>query len=205
MNVYCRNNPVNYVDYSGGIVFSVGSSVDATFGFGECVSVNYLIDDNGNIAKQLTYVNYANEDCYVGALDVGASKTFSIIWDADTVYDLENDTLTIGASAGDVVSFGIDLIELEENDVINGFSISVGVGAGVDIHEYTSTTQTVWSYNINNIFSENSTSSRIPNNRTTGQKTNTSLIKKNATIRKICRYCGRPIGNNSWECRGGWN
>lgn len=34
-------------------------------------------------------------------------------------------------------------------------------------------------------------------------KKNPSPTKKDVKY-KFCRYCGKPIGSNPWQCSGGW-
>ena len=188
MSSYCRNNPIMFSDPSGMFVFYYSYYGDATFGLGAYGSINFVFDDKGNTAIQYTYIDYS-ENGYSGAMDASAGASLNFIWDADTVYDLEQDTVNIGASGGYEFSLGLDLIELNQSNNIGGISISGGVGIGVDVHEYTSTTKTLWSNNANST-SQTSNYSNPSNN--SSQSSKGSSKQKTKPRFKVCPICGCP-------------
>lgn len=49
-----------------------------------------MFDTQGNIAIQCSYTDYINSDnAFLGILHAGVNMSGSIIWDVDTLYDLE--------------------------------------------------------------------------------------------------------------------
>ena len=188
---YCRNNPNAYLDFLGTFVFTFSFALDATFGLGAYASINFAFDDKGNTAIQLSYVNY-DHNGYVGVMDASAGASLSFIWAADTVYDLEKANMTnIGGSVGFIGSFGFDAIMFDDLKTMGGFSISGGVGIGVDVHEYTTTTVTIWSNNSSygNNLSKNSTKN---NQSKSGKGTKSSTKKTPSTKFKNCPICNCP-------------
>ncbi len=163
MSAYCRNNPANSIDKFGNFVFVYSFSADATAVLGAYVSINFAFDGYGNTAIQYSYIDYS-ENGYIGVLDASAGATLSFIWDAQSVNDLEKNTYNIGASGGYIFSAGLDLIELDELERVGGFSISGGVGIGFDVHEYTTTTKTIWYNSSKSTSKSTSKSSNITKN-----------------------------------------
>ena len=185
MSTYCRNNPIIFIDPFGLYVTVITIYGDANVFFGVYDSISFAIDDKGGMAVQRSYVDYNNNNAYIGFADAGVGVSVSFIWDAETVMDLEeNQTLNIGASLGSGPSVGLDLISLDEYDVIHsenesGLSFSLGVGAGIDIHSYTTTTKTLWANNKANQKNETKTS-------------HSTTVRNSPTTVKTCRTCGRP-------------
>ena len=150
MFAYCLNNPITYGDYSGTKVYSVGLNGNATlFIFGISLSVALVFDDYGNWGFQFSHAGIGSglENPAVGIMDIGGGVTASVYWGADTIYDLEGDGLQFGATAGSGIYGGFDVNWLQDGDYEpDGLSLTLGYGAGVDIHvnvPYTEDTKTV--------------------------------------------------------------
>ena len=84
---------------------------------------------------------------YFGGIDAGVSKTVQFT-NAETVYDLERLGESIGGSGGFAGYFGVDAINLNGDNKIDGYAISTGVGVGADTHIVKSYTSTMFSINI---------------------------------------------------------
>lgn len=106
-------------------------------------------------------------------------------------FDSPTNMTNIGGSVGFIGSFGFDAIMFDDLKTMGGFSISGGVGIGVDVHEYTTTTVTIWSNNSSygNNLSKNSTKN---NQSKSGNGTKSSTKKTPSTKFKNCPICNCP-------------
>ena len=138
MFAYCLNNPISYGDYNGTKVYSVGLNGNATFFiFGISLSGALVFDDYGNWGFQFSHAGIGSglQNPAVGIMDIGGGVTASVYWGADTIYDLEGGGLQFGATAGSGVYGGFDINWLQDgNYEPDGLSLTLGYGAGADIH-----------------------------------------------------------------------
>ena len=78
-----------------------------------------------------------NDTVSAGLLDAGAGVTIQYT-NRDTVSDLYGTATNVGASVGDLVYGGVDLVSFSNpNEIdaeIDGFQFTIGIGAGVDVH-----------------------------------------------------------------------
>lgn len=118
--------------------------------FGILLNACISIDKYGNIAVQ-TSISHPFDNKYdtqyIGTFDVGCS-IFGQITDAETVYDLEGNGESVGGSAALGGLFGLDGINLDEDNELEGGSIQIGGGFGIDNHIINSYTDTLFSFNI---------------------------------------------------------
>ena len=132
MFVYCNNNPVMNVDFNGTWVLSISDTSSIVCGLGVSSSKALVIDGHGNIGIQPSYGGY--DTGYAGSLAIGGGLSIAYIWDADNIYELEGVSTYTGASGGPWWYIGADMIDFNNSDKANGFSIVLGAGLGVDIH-----------------------------------------------------------------------
>ena len=131
MNAYCRNNPLNNIDKYGTLVTTIGLNVFGCFGVPACFSIYMAVDDYGNYGFYYSYCDY-QESGGVGIMSISATTSLNIIWDAETIDDLDKSYQYWGGSFGEVFSIGADAILLEEYETLSGLSFSFGIGAGID-------------------------------------------------------------------------
>ncbi len=153
---YCNNNPVMGYDPYGTWTLGFSISGSAVFGIGINLGIGFVIDDNWNFDVQWTYsVPGCNDTFMVGGISAQASVSVQYT-SADTVYDLYGPSSSAGFGVGNV---GFDVISFSDasdpNKELDGVQISVGVGAGVDVHVVDSYTETV----LENSNAENKVSS----------------------------------------------
>ena len=198
MNAYCRNNPLNNIDKYGTLVTTIGLNVFGCFGVPACFSIYMAVDDYGNYGFYYSYCDY-QESGGVGIMSISATTSLNIIWDAETIDDLDKSYQYWGGSFGEVFSIGADAILLEEYETLSGLSFSFGIGAGIDwAHAYTTTNQTIFKSNDN-------PTSNSKNNIKSNTNNKSNTINQNSHKVRCCRACGRPIGKQySWQCRSGW-
>ena len=148
--VYCSNNPVNYIDPTGQWTISQGVNVFGLIIGGISYSLDLVIDDNANVAIQITEANVLKKQAgaVIGGINLGISRGYNIS-NADTVYDLEGISTSVSAS---VSLFGVSAFSSDIGDIPNsiyGAGLSVGPSiANVDIHATTGKTTTLASFNI---------------------------------------------------------
>ena len=123
--MYCYNNPVVNIDPSGCIVVTFGVSGSSYCGAGVQGSFYGAIDGHGNIA------NLGSYGFLGGTLSASAALTVGIIWDIDTVYELQGRGINLGANASiGILTGGADLLWGTESFLPVGIQVSVGIGAG---------------------------------------------------------------------------
>ena len=129
--------------------FSIGVTADVTLFVGVQIGACLSIDRHGNVALQMSGANPGDwrGSSYFGGIDAGVSKTVQFT-NAETVYDLERLGESIGGSGGFAGYFGVDAINLNGDNKIDGYAISTGVGVGADTHIVKSYTSTMFSINI---------------------------------------------------------
>lgn len=167
---------------------------------GGCFSLEVAIDGYGNFAIQFSHAGTGVENFYVGVPCYGGvSETASFMWEANSIYDLEEQTMiNYGMDKGFGASISGDVILMPEaENVIGGVSVSKGVGTLLDSHVYSANTKNLVTYNVHN----NEFNFGNPKNKIRGNITKTA---KTTATNKFCTYCGKPIGNKPWQCSGGW-
>ena len=185
MNAYCRNNPLNNIDKYGTLVTTIGLNVFGCFGVPACFSIYMAVDDYGNYGFYYSYCDY-QESGGVGIMSISATTSLNIIWDAETIDDLDKSYQYWGGSFGEVFSIGADAILLEEYETLSGLSFSFGIGAGIDwVHGYTTTNQTIFKSNDN-------PTSNSKNNIKSNTNNKSNTINQNSHKVRCCRACGRP-------------
>ena len=151
MFAYCENDPVNKMDINGKATVSIFVDLNATLFFGVDIGIGLSFDDSGNIAIQWFYSQpFDDETTSVGLADIGASLQLQYT-ECATVNELNGVSSSSGFSAGSVGYFGIDYVsnkrttETVKNpkDTKGGVKLYCGIGAGVDIHEQQTKTQTI--------------------------------------------------------------
>ena len=136
---YCINNPVILTDHTGLWTFGISFGTNANLFFGISLSIGFYIDDDFNFDIQYSYsIPGVDDTMSVGFLDAGAGISVQIT-DAEHVDDLLGASTSMGASVGSAVSLGVDLISFDDvvsdsSSDIDGFQVTAGLGAGVDIH-----------------------------------------------------------------------
>ena len=94
--VYCRNNPVYYVDWDGKKVYIVGNQITAQAGFRLSTGKGIIVDENYNIAL-------INEISFGGALDVGIGiGGYLATIDTDSIYDVQGGSFELGGSVSPI-------------------------------------------------------------------------------------------------------
>ena len=185
MNAYCRNNPLNNIDKYGTLVTTIGLNVFGCFGVPACFSIYMAVDDYGNYGFYYSYCDY-QESGGVGIMSISATTSLNIIWDAETIDDLDKSYQYWGGSFGEVFSIGADAILIEEYETLSGLSFSFGIGAGIDwAHAYTTTNQTIFKSNDN-------PTSNSKNNIKSNTNNKSNTVNQNSHKVRCCRACGRP-------------
>ena len=185
MNAYCRNNPLNNIDKYGTLVTTIGLNVFGCFGVPACFSIYMAVDDYGNYGFYYSYCDY-QESGGVGIMSISATTSLNIIWDAETIDDLDKSYQYWGGSFGEVFSIGADAILLEEYETLSGLSFSFGIGAGIDwVHGYTTTNQTIFKSNDN-------PTSNSKNNIKSNTNNKSNTVNQNSHKVRCCRACRRP-------------
>ena len=149
---YCNDNPVYGYDPNGTWTFSSGWSFSAFLVGGATYSFNVSIDDNWNLAFQVSKANIFKdqEGATFGLASIGVSRSYSYT-KLDTVDDLNGFALNTGLSVPvyGPVSVGGEVISSPQDPLnVVGGSIEVGVGAGIDAHVVASVTQPIKKFNI---------------------------------------------------------
>ena len=164
MYAYCGNNPVMGYDPFGMWTISFSFGYDITFFYwGVSGTISLSFDDDGNVAIQNSYSEpyYENDGktMHLGLMDVGAAISFQWTND-DTIRDLNGNTTYLGGSVGILsASGGIDLVYSNHNPIKDqlpgtptGFQVSIGKGVGMDVHLKTTYTNTIYEFNIRDLF-----------------------------------------------------
>lgn len=135
--VYCINNPILYVDYTGCAVYIIGSGLSVQFGLRLGGSEGFIFDDNFNVGIIQT-------GSFGGGVDIGISgNTFLSIIDADTIYDIEGGSVEIGGSISPIKAWGLtfgggyDMTVSTSDSSIKGSIYSLNAGLSVlpaDLH-----------------------------------------------------------------------
>ena len=189
MNAYCRNNPIMNLDFNGMVVFSVSLSLNlgCVFGCGDGMAL--VFDGDGNVALQKTfcYTDFTNPSYLnvVAGASIGVGGSFSCIWDAENIQDLEeNQTTQLGGTFGPSWYAGLDAVWVDNHTMpLSGVSLSGGVGVGAELHVQRPRSFNIISYNFNdNDFKFGS--NNVSNTSCKPQKTNVKV--------RCCRACGRP-------------
>ena len=152
MFAYCGNDPTTNYDKTGEKTWSIGWSFSAVFVGGITYSLNWVFDDNGNVALQISEANIAKDfsGATIGLWSIGISRTYSYTV-LDSVDDLEGNGISAGGTipfiCGKYVSADVILSMDSQSEIIGG-SLSAGISAGVDAHVTVSKTTTVAKFNI---------------------------------------------------------
>ena len=136
--VYCMNNPIIYRDLAGAWTVGISIGANLTLFLGVSIGIGMYWDDNGNFEIQWSYTCPGVDNTIgTGVADVGVGGTFQVT-KVDTVYDLHGIITSVGVSGGSGWYVGGDVITLNTaadiDAEINGFQITGGFGAGLDIH-----------------------------------------------------------------------
>ena len=183
MNAYCGNNPIMCFDPNGDIVTTIGFSGFASFGLAGSASLYYACDDKGNYGFFYAYSDFNNSGG-MGIFGASFNVTSSVIWDADTIDDLDKNYSNLGFSVGEGFCAGLDLITLDNYELPSGISLSAGIGVGIDwAHVYTTTNHTIWKS------TQDYSNASVPQKTSPSSKSNFSTNKNNY---KRCIQCGCP-------------
>lgn len=131
---------------------SIKLSGNLTVLLGVYVDIGISVDRKGNAALQWSYsVPGVNDTVSGGVFDAGATVSIAGT-DAETVDDLLGPSSSIGASGGYLGYLGFDAISFEDmSDMsgdVDGFQISAGIGAGIDVHMTESYTQEIYKWKL---------------------------------------------------------
>ena len=144
---YCKNNPVNYVDPNGNVVFYYGWNLGiSVFGHGD-VSYVIAVDSHGGVTPLFMY-GYGG-----GCFGASSGQVIGIIWGADTIEDIEGAGGFYGGSGSTplpipLLSAGIaaDLVHLS-HDIVNsdiaGLQISGSISVGIPYEVQGGHTETI--------------------------------------------------------------
>ena len=126
---YCKNNPVNYVDPNGNVVFYVGWTGSAALSIGGGGSIVMAVDTEGNM-QPLVMGQYGG-----GIFGASAGQVIGIIWGAETIDDIMGDGAYGGIAYGEAVQIDATLVWNSYSEII-GIELTGAVGAGspADIH-----------------------------------------------------------------------
>ena len=140
---YCKNNPVNYVDPSGNVVFYYGWSVSGSLGYHREAAIVMAFDSQGGAAPFLMTAKG------VGLVNASAGQVIGVIWDADSIEDIEKDSSIMGAGGQyQVMGVTADLIlpdiipEVDNSAKYSGLQGTGSVSVGVDYTHVANTTIT---------------------------------------------------------------
>ncbi len=173
---YCLNNPVmNYDPYGlWTIGFSLG--INVTIFAGVSINIGFVIDDNWNFDWQWSYAlpGVDNTNAF-GVISAGVGAAVQIT-NRDTVYDLYGPATYVGASVGDGLYVGGDVISFSDasdpNSTIDGIQLTGGVGIGLDTHIIESNTKPVGKQNekLNNASTDQNKDRRSASRRRSPRK-----------------------------------
>lgn len=122
--LYCKNNPLNFVDPAGLWTFHITGSGMASFGWSGVRQSGIVIDDDGNIG----WMNTTG----IGVGTPGASLGVSIgLTNADTIYDLVGVGASVGGSYTAGLMIGVDLLFGTQRNGALLFGIEATGGASV--------------------------------------------------------------------------
>ena len=128
---YCKNNPVNYVDPSGNVVFYYGWNVGLSVLDHGDISYIIAVDSQGGVAPMLMS-GYG-----FGEFGISGGQIIGVIWGAETIDDIEGDGGFYGGGGGKAipglpVSIGVtlDLITPPKN-IVNNDPIGIQLGGNV--------------------------------------------------------------------------
>ena len=160
MFAYCENDPVCKVDVSGEVTVSIFADLNATLLIGVGIGFGVSFDDHGNIAIQWYYSHpFDAETVSVGLFDVGASAQFQIT-ECETVDELNGISSSSGFSVGGGLYAGADVTSNKGTaDTVRkpksakaGFKAYIGYGAGVDVHEQQTKTNTLVKFSVKKLW-----------------------------------------------------
>lgn len=160
------NNPISNIDKAGKWTIGISLGINLTAIFGFSINIGLYVDDKLNFDPQWSYsVPGIDDTMSFGFLDIGAGATIQYS-NRDTVYDLYGASSTIGASGGAGWYVGGDLISFssmnDSNAKVDGFQLTAGYGAGLDIHLANSKTKHVGNTtNRNNLYVKQRRTNRL--------------------------------------------
>ena len=130
--VYCFNNPVMGIDYSGFWTFSLNMTVFVgIFGGGYSASVALSVDSQGYCAFQWTYSVPNNDETRNTVFGVSAVAGIGMqVTNLDTVDELNGISKNVGFNTSIA---GIDAVMTKQNETI-GAAIGIGRSIGGDVH-----------------------------------------------------------------------
>lgn len=114
-----------------------------------------VFDGDGNVALQKTfcYTDFTNPSYLnvVAGASIGVGGSFSCIWDAENIQDLEeNQTTQLGGTFGPSWYAGLDAVWVDNHTMpLSGVSLSGGVGVGAELHVQRPRSFNIISYNFN--------------------------------------------------------
>ena len=153
--IYCMNNPVINVDYTGEWTFSIGGFVTLVCFGGFSYGISISVDDDWNVGLQYTEANVFKKESgvVIGGINISAGGKASLSLDADTIYDLEGESFSV---SGSYYIYGGEVATSDLEDVLGGVnSMSVSVAASplpVDASVSASNTKTIGSFNAVNVY-----------------------------------------------------
>ena len=130
--------------------YSRSLGFSAFFVTGFSYSISWSIDSHGNFVIQKTKANFSDEGGIIGLCSTGVSNSTSVT-KLDSVYDLEGKWFSVGASVsilGTPAFVGGDVLLSTETGGVDAFSVSEGLGYGIDVHAMETVTETTTSFNI---------------------------------------------------------
>ena len=140
---YCKNNPVNYVDPSGNVVFYYGWSVSGSLGYHGEAAIVMAFDSQGGAAPFLMTAEG------VGLVNASAGQVIGVIWDADSIEDIEKAGSLIGAGGQcEAMGITVDIIlpdiipEVDNSAKYSGLQGTGSVGVGIDYSHVANTSTT---------------------------------------------------------------
>ena len=160
MYAYCENDPVCKVDISGKVTVSIFADLNTTLLIGVDIGFGVSFDDHGNIAIQWYYSHpFDAETVSVGLVDVGASAQLQIT-ECETVDELNGISSSSGFSVGGGLYAGADVTSNKGTaDTVknpksakSGFKAYIGYGAGVDVHEQQTRTNTLVKFSFKKLW-----------------------------------------------------
>ena len=140
---YCKNNPVNYVDPSGNVVFYYGWSVSGSLGYHGEAAIVMAFDSQGGAAPFLMTAEG------VGLVNASAGQVIGVIWDADSIEDIESEGSLLGAGGQyEAMGITVDILFDKKVPVVENQSSYFGlqgtgsVGVGIDYSHVANTSTT---------------------------------------------------------------
>jgi len=145
---YVQNNPVSNLDVDG--MFTVSYDIEFTAGIGGAwrKGISYVRDDDGNVGILL-------HDGGGGYAGTGGSMEGNIqVTNADTIFELEGQTLSVGLSIGQLLVGGGEAI-FGLDDVMGlelGAALGIPSPMVIELHGIVESNELIWSVNVRDEF-----------------------------------------------------